>query len=166
MRRLVCSIPLVLLLATLSPSTATTPLVFRCSASVTTAFTPNWSGLTWDWSITSGSGVCRTDPLGETFDVTLSEAGAWGFPVGDAIHDWTFGFDVRLRLTGRSTGSTRTYRQFWEGLRLNCSTGRFTVRSATSSRVAVGTGNLKYCGQLPAPSGTHPATVTWNFIGA
>ena len=169
MRRSICCLSVALVLATLSPATAKTPLLFRCNASVTITFNPNWSGLTWDWAITDGAGVCRTDPLGETFDVTLSQAGD-PFYFGDLIHESEIGWVVWLRLTGRSSGSTRSYRHLWYGLRLNCTTGRFVTLSdaRTGLRVVpVGTGNLKFCGPFPdaSDSGTASASVTWNYIG-
>lgn len=170
MKRFVCAISAVLLMAALSPAQAKTPLLFRCSAGVTLTFDSDWSGLSWVWDITEGTGACRTDPLGETFDVTLSRAGGSALPSG-SIFGQTFGFDVRLDLTGRSSGKTRSYRHSWDGRRVNCTIGRFVALS--NGVVPVGTGNLRYCGPIPRefpnnPSGPedHPAFVTWNFVGA
>jgi len=169
-RRLVCLLSVAMVLAILSPAQAKTPLLFSCDAGVTLTFDSDWSGLTWVWDITDGNGSCRTGPLGEEYSVTISLAGGSVLPSG-SIYGQTFGFDVRLHLTGRTTGATRSYRLYWEGRRINCTIGRFV---ALSKGVApVGTGNLKYCGPIPSefpnnPSApeSHPALVTWNFVGA
>jgi hypothetical protein len=166
MRLAMRMLPLLLVFAVLSPAEARTPQVFDCRADVTLTFgTESVSQLAWQWWISSGSGVCKTVPATQKFDVTIVDAGGPIF-ASEPV-DLIFGFDLKLRLKGRTTGERRSYLHFWEGARINCKRGPFVT--LLRGFVPVGTGNLRYCG--PIPDGppineeSHPGSVTWTFVG-
>ena len=165
MRLAVRMLPLLLVLAVLSPAEARTALVLNCRADVTlTFYTEPVSGLAWQWYISSGNGVCKARQASQKYDVTIKGVNA--ILASEPGYEQNFGFDLKLRLTGRVTGERRSAHHFWVGARIDCDRAPFVA--LLSGVVPVGVGNLRYCGPIPKippiPEESHPGSVTWTFV--
>ena len=156
MRRAMWVLPVLALLAALSPAEANTPLVFHCQANVTSQFTSNIIDTGWDWGIGTGGGVCKTIPASQQWDVTLT--GESSSPMNPIFWAGDFFFDVSLQMTGRVSGQ-RVYSQSWQGVRVTCKIEPFVIQPRDrvarnlDSKVSAGWGNLQYCGPFPDPFG-------------
>ena len=164
MHRAIRVLSIIMLVAAFSPAEAKTPLVFSCRADATLRTQVDFTGLTWEWVITTGRGICKTIPASQKYDVTIIDQGLI-FPSGAFAQ--AFMFEVKLRLKGRLTKEIRSYVRTWVGKRLNCTYAPFVV--TLLGYVPHGEGNMQYCGPIPKnldglPQ-SHPAVFTWTFLG-